>query len=70
MQSILFACHQCHSAARQPEKDTHRQKLLAAGEGEWQGSLAMERPTPQVGCFTKGKGPAKPRHTKESTGTV
>lgn len=55
MQSILFACHQCHFAARQPEKDTHRQKLLAAGAGVWQENLATERPTPQIGCFTKEK---------------
>lgn len=53
MQSILFACHQCHFAARQLEKDTHRQKLLAAGVGAWQNSLATARPMPQVGCFTK-----------------
>lgn len=32
MQSILFACHQCHFAARQLERGTHRQELLAAGE--------------------------------------
>lgn len=42
MQSILFACHQCHFAARQREEDTHRQEFLAAGERAWQDSLAME----------------------------
>lgn len=73
MQSILFACHQCNFAARQLEKDTRRQKLLAAGVGAWQESLATTRPMPQVGCFTKQHihplGPAKPKHTKESTVT-
>lgn len=53
MQSILFACHQCHFAARQLKKDTQRQEFLAAGERARQESLATERPTPQVGCFTK-----------------
>lgn len=53
MQSILFACHQCHFAARQLEKDTHRRELLAAGEGAWQESLAMEMLTLQAGYFTR-----------------
>lgn len=63
MQSILFACHQCHFAVRQLEKDTHRQKLLAAGM--WQKKrLATERPTPQAGCLTKVKVQLSPSTTK------
>lgn len=53
MQSILFACHQYHFAARQLQKDTHRQKLLAAGVGVWQESLAMERPMPPMGILQR-----------------
>lgn len=60
---MLFACHQCHFALRQLEKDTHRQKLLAAGAGYGKTNNASWE-------FYKGKGPAKPKHTKESTGIV
>lgn len=64
MQSILFACHQCHFAARQLEQDTHRQELLAVGEGAWQESLATERPSPQVGLFYKAAHPLGPAKYK------
>lgn len=58
MQSILFACHQCHFAARQLEKDTHRQKSLAAGDRALQESLATAHQPHKLGVL-QPPGPAK-----------
>lgn len=70
MQSILFACHQCHFAARQLEQDTHRNELPAAGERAWQESLVTERPTPQAGCFTKQHTPSVQLSTNYNKTTI
>lgn len=63
MQSILFACHQCHFAARQLEQDTHTEELLAVGESVAR-MPGYGKTNPTAWTFYKAAHPLSPAKSK------